>query len=68
MTYTVQELALQFAERLVEFHSLDQHVRQAGEHALRTDVVELRMARDAMYEAQQRLDEAAQQAALLNLA
>jgi hypothetical protein len=68
MTYTVQELALQYAERLVEFHELDQHVREAGEHALRSDVAELRMARDAMYDAQDALNTAAQRQAEMNWA
>jgi hypothetical protein len=68
MTYTVQELALQYAERLVEFHELDQHVRAAGEAALRQDVSELRMARDRMYDAQDALNAAALQQAEMNYA
>jgi hypothetical protein len=68
MTYTLQELALQYAERLVEFHDLDQHVREAGAGALRRDVAELRMAREAMYAAQEALNDAAQRHAEMNYA
>ena len=67
-TYTVQELAQHYAETLVEFYELDQHVRAAGEHALRQDVSALRDARDTMYAAQQALDEACQRQALMNYA
>ena len=67
-TYTVQELAQQYAEALVEFHALDQHVRAAGEQALRQDVSALRDARDAMYAAQLALDEACQRQAQMNYA
>jgi hypothetical protein len=67
-TYTVQELAQRYAEALVEFHELDQHVRAAGDQALRQDVSALREARDAMYVAQQALDEACQRQAHMNYA
>lgn len=67
-TYTVQELAQQYAETLVEFHELDQHVRAAGEQALRQDVSALRDARDAMYAAQLALNEACQRQAQMNYA
>ena len=67
-TYTVQELAQHYAEALVEFHALDQHVRAAGDHALRQDVSALREARDAMYAAQLALNEACQRQAQMNYA
>jgi hypothetical protein len=67
-TYTVQELAQQYAEALVEFHELDQHVKTAGTNALRQDVSVLREARDAMYVAQSALDEACQRQAQMNYA
>jgi hypothetical protein len=68
VTYTVQELAQHYAETLVEFHSLNQHVRAAGEQALRQDVTALRDARDTMYAAQSALDEACQRQAQMNYA
>jgi hypothetical protein len=67
-TYTVQELAQQYAEALVEFHELDQHVRAAGEQALRQDVLALREARDVMYAAQLALNEACRRQAQMNYA
>ena len=67
-TYTVQELAQQYAETLVEFHELDLHVKNAGEHALRQDVAALREARDVMYAAQLALNEACQRQAQMNYA
>jgi hypothetical protein len=68
VTYTVQELAQHYAETLVEFHSLNQHVQAAGEQALRQDMSALRVARDAMYDAQQALHEAAERQAHMNYA
>jgi hypothetical protein len=65
-TYTVQELAQRYAEALVEFHELDQHVRAAGDSPLRQDVSARRTARDAIYDAQQALDEACQRQAQMN--
>ena len=62
-TYTVQELAQQYAKALVEFHELDQHVRAAGDCPLRQDVSALRTARDAIYDTQQALDAACQRQA-----
>ena len=67
-TYTVQELAQKYAETLVEFHELDQHVRAAGDHALRQDVSALREARDVMYTAEQSLNAACQRQAQMNYA
>jgi hypothetical protein len=67
-TYTVQELAQQYAEALVEFHELDQHVQAAGKQALRQDMSALRVAREAMYEAQSALHEAAERQAHMNYA
>jgi len=67
-TYTVQELAQRYAEALVEFHELDQHVRAAGDRPLRQDVSSRRAARDAIYDAQQVLDSACQRQAHMNYA
>lgn len=68
MTYTVQELALQYAEKLVEFHELDLHVKAAGANALRQDVSALRVARDELYDAQDALNAAALRSAEMNYA
>jgi DnaJ-domain-containing protein 1 len=58
-TYTVQELAQQYAEALVEYHS-----------ALYSDVCDrdrwVREAKDAMYDAQHDLDEACKCQAQMN--
>lgn len=58
MTYTVQELALQYAETLVEYHE-----------AQKSDVCDrerwVRNARDAMYNAQTALNQACERAAEL---
>jgi hypothetical protein len=67
-TYTVQERAQKYAEALVEFHELNLHVQAAGEQALRQDMSALRVARDAMYDAQQALHEAAERQARMNYA
>lgn len=59
MNYTVQELALKYAEALVEFHE-----------ATQSDVCDkdrwVREARDAMYDAQSALDAACERQAELN--
>jgi hypothetical protein len=59
MTYTVQELALQYAEKLVEYHE-----------AQKSDVCDkerwIRTARDEMYMAQNTLNAACKRAAELN--
>ena len=59
MTYTVQELALRYAEALVEYHE-----------ANRSDVCDkarwVREARDAMYDAQTALNAACERQAELN--
>ena len=59
MTYTVQELALHYAETLVEYHE-----------AQKSDVCDkerwVRTARDAMYNAQNELNAACQRQAELN--
>jgi hypothetical protein len=67
-TYTVQERAQKYAEALVAFHELNLHVQAAGEQALRQDMSALRVARDAMYDAQQALHEAAERQARMNYA
>jgi hypothetical protein len=67
-TYTVQERAQKYAEALVAFHELNLHVQAAGEQALRQDMSALRVARDAMYDAQQALHEAAERQAHMNYA
>ena len=58
MTYTVQELALQYAAKLVEFHE-----------AQKSDVCDreqwVRRARDEMYDAQNALNAACERAAEL---
>lgn len=64
MTYTVQELALQYAEALTEYHELQTHVAAAGDAALRQDQSALRIARDEMYAAHAALNEACQHAAM----
>lgn len=69
MTYTVQELALQYAESLVRFHEVNQHVEGARKNfgqALREDEMELRRARDEMYDAQNALNTACERQAELN--
>ena len=71
MTYTVQELALQYAETLVRYHEVNQHVeaaRKAHGTALREDELELRRARDDMYDAQNALNAACERAAEQNYA
>ena len=71
MTYTVQELALRYAEALVRFHEVNYHVesaRMAHGSALREDELELRRARDEMYDAQNALNDAAQHHAEQNYA
>jgi hypothetical protein len=68
MTYTVQELAQQYAAALLEFHELDLHVKNAGAHALRQDVAALREARDVMYQAQEDLNAACLRSAEMNYA
>lgn len=67
-TYTVQALAQKYAETLVEFHELAQHVENAGPNALRQDVAMLRTAQDEMYTAQSALDDACQRQAQMNYA
>jgi hypothetical protein len=67
-TYTVQQLAQKYAESLVEFYELDLHVTTAGVNALREDVAQLRVAREAMYGAQSALNEACQHQAHMNYA
>jgi hypothetical protein len=59
MTYSVQELALQYAEKLVAFHE----AMQSGTHAQER---ELRVARNEMFDAQNALNEAAKRIAELN--
>ena len=58
MTYTVQELALQYAEKLVAYHEAHQ-----------SDVLDrdqwVRQARDEMYHAQTELNTACERAAEL---
>jgi hypothetical protein len=60
VTYTVQELALHYAETLVEYHE-----------AQKSDVCDkerwVRTARDAMYAAQNALNAACERAAELSL-
>jgi hypothetical protein len=60
MTYTVQELALRYAETLVEYHE-----------AQKSDVCDkerwVRTARDAMYNAQTALNAACERAAELSV-
>ena len=71
MTYTVQELALQYAESLVRFHEVNYHVesaRKAHGAALREDELELRRARDEMYDAQNALNWACERQAEQNYA
>jgi len=66
-TYTVQERAQKYAEALVAFHELNLHVQAAGEQALRQDMSALRVARDAMYDAQQALHKAAERQAQITM-
>jgi hypothetical protein len=58
LNYTVQELALQYAEKLVAYHE-----------ALQSDWCDkdraVRVARDELYDAQNALDDAAERAAEL---
>lgn len=71
MTYTVQELALQYAEKLVRFHEVNRHVeytRMAHGRVLPEDELALRRARDDMYDAQNALNDAAQYQAEQNYA
>jgi hypothetical protein len=58
MTYTVQELALQYAEKLTAYHEAQQSNWSNKERALR-------VARDEMYDAQNALNEACERAAEL---
>jgi hypothetical protein len=58
MNYTVQELALQYAEKLVAYHEAMQSDWCNKERALRA-------ARDEMYDAQNALDYACERAAKL---
>jgi hypothetical protein len=59
MTYTVQELALRYAEKLVEFHEANQSNWSNKEKWAR-------LARNDMYAAQHALDQACQRQAELN--
>jgi hypothetical protein len=58
MTYTVQELALQYAEKLVAYHEAQKSDWSDKERAVRS-------ARDEMYLAQNTLNQACEQAAEL---
>ena len=58
MTYTVQELALQYAEKLVAYHEAVQSNWSDKERAVRC-------ARDEMYDAQNALNAACERAAEL---
>ena len=58
MTYTVQELALQYAEKLTAYHEAMQSNWSDKERAVRN-------ARDEMYDAQSTLNEACERAAEL---
>jgi uncharacterized protein YPO0396 len=58
MTYTVQELALQYAEKLVAYHETMQSDWSDKERAVRR-------ARDEMYAAQNELNAACERAAEL---
>ena len=58
MTYTVQELALQYAEKLVAYHEAQKSDWSDKERAVRS-------ARDEMYDAQNALNAACEQAAEL---
>jgi hypothetical protein len=58
MTYTVQELALQYAEKLVAYHEALQSDWSNKERAVR-------QARDELYDAQNALNEACERAAEL---
>ena len=58
MTYTVQELALQYAEKLVAYHEAMQSDWSDKERAVRR-------ARDEMYAAQNALNAACERAAEL---
>ena len=59
MTYTVQELALQYAEKLVAYHEAMQSDWCNRDRAVYR-------ARDEMYEAQNLLNQAAERQAELN--
>ena len=67
MNYTVQELALQYAEAMVRFYQAnDQFYATVGE-AVDEAYKNLVVCRDAMYDSQERLAAAAKrQAELLN--
>ena len=58
MTYTVQELALQYAEKLVAYHEANQSDVSDQEQWVRR-------ARDEMYDAQTELNTACERAAEL---
>jgi hypothetical protein len=60
MTYTVQELALQYAEKLTAYHEAQKSDWSNKERALR-------VARDEMYDAQNALNAACERAAELSL-
>jgi len=61
LNYTVQELALQYAEKLTAYHEAVQSTWSDRERAVRE-------ARDEMYAAQNALNEACERAAELNAA
>ena len=58
MNYTVQELALQYAEKLVDFHQANQSSAYDKEQWVRR-------ARDEMYDAQNALNEACERTAFM---
>jgi hypothetical protein len=69
MNYTVQELALQYAEAMVRFYQAnDRYYSTARDDSVFSDVYDdFTAARDAMYDAQERLKEATKkQADMLN--
>ena len=69
MNYTVQELALQYAEAMVRFYQAnDRYCSAASDDSiLRVVYDDFQAARDTMYDAQERLAAAAKrQAELLN--
>lgn len=59
MTYTVQELALQYAEKLVAFHEAKSSDQEDRSHVLR--------ANDELHNAQNTLNAACKRAAELSL-
>lgn len=61
---TVNELALAYAQALVEYHELDAHVKAAGSSALRQDTAALRDASENIYTAHEALNAACKAAAL----